>query len=176
MIRPFRPEDAQPTRDVFVAAVRTGAAGRYSATELVEWLPDPTMPEDWGDWLASHITFVAEGGAEENGATCAGSADKRITGFMMLERSGYLNMAFVLPSHMGKGTADALYAATLTQAQTLALPRLHVLASRYAQSFFARQGWSLAPELTGIEGLDPRQGPNDTPVNRAMVLPLGAPL
>ena len=159
MIRRFRLADAQATREVFVAAVRIGAVGRYTQQELADWVPDATMSEGWGPWLDGHITFVAD---------MAG----QITGFMMLERSGYLNMAFVLPDQMGKGTADALYAAILAQARSLPLSQMHVLASRYAQSFFARHGWRLAPEITGLEGLDPCQGPNDTPGNRVMALEL----
>ena len=113
--------------------------------------------------MNQHITFVAE--------------DGRITGFMMLEATGYLNMAFVRPEVMGKGVADALYAAVLAEARTLALPRLHVLASRHAQSFFTRHGWHLVPDVAGsafavIEGLDPDQGPDNTPLNRVMVLRL----
>lgn len=141
-----------------MAAVRIGAAGRYTAAELLEWLPDPAMPDDWGDWLAEHLTFVAEDGL--------------LTGFMMLERSGYLNMAFVLPGQMGKGTADALYAALLAEARTLAPIRLTTLASRYSQSFLARHGWQMAPDITGIAELDPNQGPHDTPMNRPMALRL----
>lgn len=158
MIRRFQLSDAQATRDVFVAAVQVGAAGRYDAEERGRWLPDPAMPEDWGPWLDRHITFVAE-------------ADG-IAGFMMLERSGYLNMAYVRPDQMGKGTADALYASILAEARRLHLPRLTVLASRYAQSFFSRHGWRMAPELTDLRGLDPRQGPGENPMNRAMVLDL----
>lgn len=156
MIRRFRLEDASACRDVFVAAVRVGAAGRYTAEELADWVKDPAMPEGYADWLNHHITYVAE--------------DDGIQGFMMLEAQGYLNMAFVRPEVMGKGVADALYAAILAEARALDLPRLHVLASRYAQSFFARHGWRLAPDITGIEGLDPNQGPEDNPLNRVMVL------
>ena len=155
MIRRFRLADAQACRDVFVAAVQVGAAERYSAEERSIWLKDPAMPAGYGDWLNQHITFVADVGT--------------LQGFMMLEASGYLNMAFVRPEVMGKGVADALYAALLAEAKALGLSRLHVLASRHAQSFFARQGWRLAPEITDIPGLDPRQGPQDTPLNRAMV-------
>ncbi|MGV8987391.1 MAG: GNAT family N-acetyltransferase [Cypionkella sp.] len=158
MIRRFRLADDQACRDVFVAAVEVGAAGRYSAEERAGWLKNPAMPTGYAAWLDQHITFVAE--------------DVTINGFMMLEASGYLNMAFVRPDAMGKGVADALYAAVLAEARSLALPRLHVLASRYAQSFFARHGWQLAPEITEIEGLDPRQGPDDTPLNRVMTLTL----
>lgn len=156
MIRRFRLEDAQACRDVFVAAVCIGAAGRYTAEERANWVKDPAMPEGYGAWLMGHITFVSD--------------DHGVNGFMMLEASGYLNMAFVAPEVMGKGVADALHAAILAEAKSLALPRMHVLASRYAQSFFARHGWRLAPEITGIAGLDPNQGPDHTPLNRVMVL------
>ncbi len=159
MIRRFRLSDAQACRDVFVAAVRVGAAGRYTAEELADWLKAPAMPIGYGDWLNQHITFVAED-------------DGGIQGFMMLEARGYLNMAFVRPEVMGRGVADALYGAIFAEAKALDLIRLHVLASRYAQSFFSRHGWRLAPEITGIEGLDPNQGPEDTPLNRVMVLDL----
>ena len=128
MIRRFRLENGHPARDVKVAAVKTGASGRYSAEELADWLGDPAMPEGWGAWLHGHISFVDE-------------AAGKITGFMMLERSGYLNMAFALLEQIGRGVADALYAPILAETQALALPRLLVLASRYAQSFFARHGW-----------------------------------
>jgi putative acetyltransferase len=158
MIRRFTVSDAQATRDVFVAAVQIGALGRYDAAERAKWLPDPTMPATWAAWLDGHFTLVAESDG--------------VAGFMMLERSGYLNMAYVRPDQMGKGVADALYAGILTEARALHLPRLTVLASRYAQGFFARHGWRLAPELTDLPGLDPRQGPGDNPMNRAMVLDL----
>lgn len=155
MIRPFRAEDAIATRDVFVAAVQQGARGRYTPAELLDWLPDPTMPPDWGPWLGRHVTFVAE-------------VKGRVAGFMMLERSGYLNMAFVLPQYMGTGLAASLYAAILDQARLLAPVRLTVLASRYAQGFFTRHGWQPAPDLTDLEGMDPDQHLN--PVNRPMAL------
>jgi N-acetylglutamate synthase-like GNAT family acetyltransferase len=69
---------------------------------------------------------------------------------------------------MGKGTADALYAAILAEAKALNLPRLTALASRYFQGFLARRGWHPAPGFQH-EHRDPDQsGPN--PYNRPMVL------
>lgn len=158
-IRPFRPTDAQATRDVFVRAVREGAASRYSAEEIAAWLKDPAMPEGWGDWLAGHITFVAE------------DAD-RITGFMMVERSGYLNMAFVVPEVMGQGTADRLYAQVLATARALGLPRLTVFASRHARRFFARHGWRADPTVPLPDGMGPALTQGDDPITLGMSLEL----
>lgn len=159
VIRPFRPDDAQPLRAVFVRSVREGAASLYTQDELRDWLPDPAMPEGWGDWLGEHLTLVAEDG-------------ERITGFMMLERDGYLNMAFVLPEVMGKGTADRLYAAILALARDLGLARLTVFASRHARRFFARHGWHPAPDLPLPDGMDPALTRGDNPVTLGMALDL----
>ncbi len=159
MVRLFRLNDGQAVRDVFVRAVREGAASRYSAEELEDWLPDPAMPEGWGAWLAEHITFVAE----DRG---------RITGFMMVERDGYLNMAFVLPEAMGKGTADRLYARILSAAQDLGLTRLTVFASRHARRFFARHGWQPDPTIPLPEGMDPGLTQGDNPATTGMSIDL----
>jgi putative acetyltransferase len=156
-IRRFRPQDAAGTHDVFVTAVLVGAAARYTRAELDAWIPDPAMPEDWAGWLDGHFTAVAD-------------EDGRITGFMMLEADGYLNMAFVRPDRMGTGLADRLLAAILEEARRLGLPRLTCIASRHAQSFFARHGWRLAPELVLIGGRDMRDWPEPDPVARSMML------
>ena len=140
MIRRFRPGDAQGTWDVFFAAVRIGAAGHYTEQELIDWAPVDQMPADWGDWLHRHITYVAEPDST------VGSSDTPVTGFFMLERNGYLNMAFVAPEHRRNGLAGQLYAAILADAKALRLPRLTVIASRLATPFFRRAGWVDDPD------------------------------
>lgn len=135
MIRRFQPSDAQGTWDVFFAAVRIGAAGHYTAQELIDWVPSDQMPDDWGDWLDRHVTYVGESD------TSVGFFDTAVTGFFMLERDGYLNMAFVLPKYRRTGLAPQIYAAILAEAQALHIPRLTVWASRLAMPFFRRAGW-----------------------------------
>lgn len=154
-IRPFALPDAKATHAVFVQAVQIGAASRYSAAELREWLPDPTMPDDWGDWLAQHITLVADEG-------------DRVTGFFMLEATGYLNMAFVTPDRMGTGLADQLYAGLMDEARLRGIIDLTVIASRHAQSFFARHGWRFAPDLTSIPGHPEKDISHALTLSRAM--------
>ncbi len=128
MIRRFQTGDAPGTWDVFYSAVRIGAAGHYTQQELIDWAPSDQMEAGWGDWLDRHITVV-------------GDTDDQITGFFMLERDGYLNMAFVRPEYRRSGLAGQLYSAILTEAQRLAIPRLTVWASRLAMPFFRRAGW-----------------------------------
>jgi len=158
IIRPYRDGDAPGLRRVFADAVLIGAAGRYSAAELRDWLPDPAMPPDWPDWLAESITIVA-------------TTPPRLTGFFLLEREGYLNMAFVAPDRMGSGLAGRLHDAILAEARALPLRDLTTLASRYSLGFFRRRGWTLAPDLRHPD-LDPDQGPGTNPYNCAMRLVL----
>lgn len=140
MIRRFQPGDARGTWDVFFAAVRIGAAGHYTAQELIDWVPSDQMPVHWGDWLNRHVTCV---GVSD---TDVGLPDTCVTGFFMLERDGYLNMAFVRPDLRRSGLAQQIYASILTEAQALRLPRLTVWASRLAMPFFRRAGWVDDPD------------------------------
>jgi putative acetyltransferase len=155
LIRRFRPDDAAATHAVFVAAVTTGAAGRYSQAERDAWLPDPAMPDDWGPWLHEHHTLVADEG-------------ERLTGFFMIEASGYLNMAFVTPDRMGTGLADRLYQGILVHARRSGMAEMTTLASRYAAGFFLRHGWMPAPWLTAIPGADPDEIAAALKMSRAM--------
>ncbi|MFN0115323.1 MAG: N-acetyltransferase family protein [Paracoccaceae bacterium] len=161
-VRRFRSGDAAATREVFAEAVLVGAAPRYSEAERRDWVPDPAMPEDWGEWLDEHLTFVAED---------AGG----IVGFMMIERDGYLNMAFVRPEAMGKGVAGTLYAAILSEARGLGLTRLTAAASRFFQGFLIRRGWRVVPGLPERPDVTILDTPKDNPQNRAMALDLLPP-
>jgi putative acetyltransferase len=132
IIRRFQPGDAKPTWDVFFAAVRIGAADHYTEAELIDWVADDTMPDDWGDWLARHFTVVAEDAG-------------RVVGFFMLEADGYLNMTFVLPAYRRTGVASQLLDAVMARARAQAMPRLTVWASRLGARFLAKHGWVIDP-------------------------------
>lgn len=167
MIRRFRPADAQGTWDVFFAAVRIGAAGHYTEQELIDWVATDQMPADWGDWLHRHVTTVGTSDRDVR------STDTTVTGFFMLERDGYLNMAFVRPEYRRTGLAGQLYAAILTEARALRLPRLTVIASRLATPFFRRLGWVDDPAPPPRDGhpILPAN-PDDPPMEWALKLDL----
>ncbi|OYX42884.1 MAG: hypothetical protein B7Z02_10585 [Rhodobacterales bacterium 32-67-9] len=156
ILRRFRPDDAAATRDVFWQAVHVGAAGHYTRAQLTDWVADPAMPEGWGAWLDRHFTVVAE-------------EDGRITGFFMLEASGYLNMAFVRPECLGTGLADRLLTAILAEARARGMPRLTVWASRLARPFLARHGWTLDPDPPPLAG-HPVPTDDAEPIDVAMKL------
>ncbi|WP_284164422.1 GNAT family N-acetyltransferase [Frigidibacter sp. SD6-1] len=127
-VRHYRPEDRPACWHVFYRAVREGAAGHYSEGQRAAWAPTPLPALDGYDKLGDQICFVAV-------------RDGTAVGFMSLERTGYLDMAFVLPGEMGKGTATALYRALVAEARQLGLTRLTVHASHLARRFFLKQGW-----------------------------------
>lgn len=132
-VRPYDPTDREGCWLVFYRAVREGAAGFYDEAQRAAWAPEPLPALDGHDKLLAGWTFVA---------TRAG----HITGFMTLEPSGHLDMAFVLPEEMGHGTAGAIYTALLAKARAEGLLRLTVQASHLARRFFARQGWAVDRE------------------------------
>jgi putative acetyltransferase len=160
MIRRYQSGDAHGTWEVFYSAVRIGAAGHYTEQELIDWAPSDQIEAGWGDWLDRHITVV-------------GDTDGQITGFFMLERDGYLNMAFVRPDKRRTGLALQLYQAILTEARALAMPQMTVMASRLATPFFRRAGW------VDDDNPPPRDGHpilpadlNDPPIEWALKLEL----
>ncbi len=156
MIRRFRPDDAAATRAVFHAAVRIGAAGHYPEADLIGWSASSEPSAEWGPWLHSHFTVVSE----DQG---------RVTGFFMMEATGYLNMAFVLPEYRGTGLALRLYDAILAEARRLRLTRMTVLASRLARPFFTRRGWRL-DDTVPRDPAYPTLSADGGPLNWGMVL------
>jgi putative acetyltransferase len=130
-VRPYRPEDRAAAVHIFFRAVREGAAAFYDEAQRAAWAPSPEP--DWAraDKLLDQWCWIAE-------------RDGRAVGFMSLDRTGYLDMAFVLPEEMGKGTAGALYDALIAQARASGLTRLTVIASQLARRFFQKRGWRIS--------------------------------
>lgn len=129
-VRPYRPQDRAATASVFFRAVREGAAGVYSEEQRRDWAKSPEPDLTTPDPRAGQDCWVSEE---------AGS----ITGFMALDRTGYLDMAFVLPEVMGRGHAQAIYDRLLAHARASGLARLTVHASHYSRRFLEKQSWRL---------------------------------
>lgn len=127
-IRRYRPEDAEPLAHLFHDAVRRGAAAAYTAEQRAAWSPAPPAGALWHERLAGAHTLVAERGG-------------RPAGFMSLGGNGRIDLAYVAPGEMGRGTAGALHDALLEVARARGLARLTAEASRLARPFLARRGW-----------------------------------
>lgn len=131
--RPYEPRDAVACAQIFFRAVREGAAGAYNAAERQAWAAQVPDTDRWHARLAAQTCFVAQNGED-------------VVGFMSLRPDGYLDLAFVLPEQMGKGTAHGLYALIVNAALVQGIERLHTQASHLARPFFARQGWQVDHE------------------------------
>ncbi len=129
-VRASTPGDAATLYDIFIEAIRVGAASHYTHAQRHAWAPEPQMRPGWPDQLATLETWVA-------------LVDGDIAGFMGATPQGDIDLAFVRPRWMGRGVAQALYERILERAQARGLIRLTTRASHLARPFFARQGWQV---------------------------------
>ena len=134
-IRAYQPGDADALGVVFHRAVRIGALGPYSPKQVAAWSPKPPGGEAWERRLGDARTFVAT----VNGTPI---------GFMSIHDKGYLDLAFVVPEHMGQGVAAGIYARLENDVRAHGLTRLTTHASLLAEPFFARQGWHVVKRQT----------------------------
>ncbi|MCB1493266.1 MAG: GNAT family N-acetyltransferase [Rhodobiaceae bacterium] len=134
-VRRFEPVDCDATARIFFDAVHVGAAGHYDAEQRRAWAPERPDGARWLDRLTGQSTFVAER---------AGA----VVGFMTLDPSGHIDLAFVAPEAMGQGIAFALYRAVEAEAVRLGLDHLTTEASLVARPFFVRQGWQVVRAQT----------------------------
>lgn len=139
VIRPYRPEDRAAAARIYYRAIMEGTVSLIGEAERVAWAgsPEPDITEP--DKLLDQWCWVAEEGG-------------RPTGFMSLCPDGLLDMAFVIPEVMGKGTAAALYDTLLATARANGLQRLTVVASPYSRSFLIKRGWQVDSE--GMQAFD----------------------
>lgn len=129
-VRAYRPENRTATAAVFFRAVREGTVGVYSEVQRLDWAKSPVPDLTTPDPRAGQDTWVSEEGGQ-------------ITGFMALDKTGYLDMAFVLPEVMGKGHAARIYEVLLAHAKASGLRRLTVDASHFSRRFLEKRGWAL---------------------------------
>lgn len=134
-VRSYQPGDAEALGQVFYQSVRAGARHRYSEAQVQAWCPEAPCGEAWTARLEAVDTIVAMEGDER-------------TGFMTLDDTGYVDLAFVLPEAMGRGVSDALYAVLEGRARAAGTRSLSSQASLLAEPFFARHGWQVTKRQT----------------------------
>ncbi len=139
LIRPFRDADAEATAQLYFDTVQRGTTAHYNRAQRRAWAPAPPELRRWRQRLASQYTLVAE----QEGA---------VIGFMSLRADGYLDLAYVAPTHLGGGIAKRLYGEILLKAGNMGIRRLYSEASHLARRFFERQGWTLIAEQRVIRG------------------------
>jgi putative acetyltransferase len=133
IIRPYRPEDRAAAALIYYRAIMEGTVGLIGKDERAAWARSPEPDLEEPDKLLNQWCWIAE-------------EDGRPTGFMSLCPDGLLDMAFVIPEVMGKGTAGMLYDVLLAKAQSEGLPRMTVNASPFSRSFLLKRGWQVDAE------------------------------
>lgn len=128
LIRPATPSDFDALGQIMFDAIHQGTSP-YSEVERCAWLPTVPTGNTWHNRLASQIVIMAEAPAP--------------VGFMTLDASGYVDLAFILHSARGTGVFGALYDQIETEARARGFVRLSTHASLLAQGPFAAMGFEL---------------------------------
>jgi putative acetyltransferase len=142
IIRPLCAQDGGAAAEVFFDAVQRGTTQHYSARERNAWAGTAPNPAAWQKRLATLRGFAAEREGE-------------LLGFMTLDETGYIDLAFVRSDQAGQGIGRALYAAVEQQLRAEGASLLTVEASKTARGFFERLGWQVQTEqVVQKQGVD----------------------
>jgi putative acetyltransferase len=129
-IRPFRPGDAPALHAIFYSAVHQLAKGHYTAAQLDAWAPADYDARQWAERITRNRPFVAE----INGVP---------VGYADLQPNGYIDHFFVAGNHARQGVGQRLMNHLIEQAAVRDISRLEVQASRTAEPFFIRNGFTV---------------------------------
>lgn len=133
IVRDFRPEDAAAVAQVFFDAVHLGTGGLYTPAQKTAWAGDAPRPDSWR--------------ARLRGVTCKLAVQEgKVVGFMSLDETGLIDVAFTAPRVAGTGVGWRLYGVIETRARQQGLCGLRTEASLSARPFFTRQGWKVDAE------------------------------
>ncbi len=134
-IRKLTPEDGAIAARIFFDAVHIGTADVYTRKERDAWAGTRPDPSRWAERIGGLEGYVAE----DDGVP---------VGFMTIDASGFIDLAFVAPGAAGQGVGWHLYRRVEERARELGATRMTTEASKKARPFFERQGWSVDREQT----------------------------
>ncbi|WP_417360552.1 GNAT family N-acetyltransferase [Gallaecimonas pentaromativorans] len=132
-LRDYRPADAKALAELFYDSVHRSALGPYTQAQLDAWAPYPIDHVLWQRRLDLLRPLVAE----QDGAP---------VGFMTMEPSGLIGLAFTSTEHQRQGVAQALFDALEAKARRQGIHLLTVDASKLAKPFFLKQGFKVTSE------------------------------
>ncbi len=136
-VRALQREDAPQLAEIFFEAVQVGTKDHYDEEQRRAWGGDRPEPEVWARKLEGMTGFVAE-------------LEGNAVGFMTIDETGYLDLAFVHPGNAGQGIGRLLYDAVEAKALELGARHLTVQASKAAKAFFEHQGWRVIEEQSVV--------------------------
>lgn len=128
IVRAYRPEDARVLTRLFYETVHS--VTDYTEAQKDAWAPQIPDDDSWNNMFLTSCTLVAE----ENG---------QILGFGNMDKSGYLDLLYVRPTHQRKGIATAICDG-LERAIKASSFTTH--ASITARPFFEKRGYRVVKE------------------------------
>lgn len=129
-IRPLTAEDGEAAAVIFFDAVQSGTADVYSAAQREAWAGQAPDPAKWRSKFERISGFAADVG-------------ESMAGFMTMNETGYIDLAFVKTEFAGQGIGQMLYRHIEDSARMMDIGRLTTEASRKAEPFFLRLGWQV---------------------------------
>ncbi len=130
-IRRYREDDAPALCELFFRSVREVGPAKYDAAQLHAWADRVPDAQTWHARMAANATIVAVG---DDGVPA---------GWIELETDGHVDMLYCAPETAGRGVAAQLYASAESLARERGLTHLTTHASRFAEPFFRKHGWSV---------------------------------
>ncbi|HEY6237025.1 MAG TPA: GNAT family N-acetyltransferase [Candidatus Elarobacter sp.] len=137
-IRRFRDGDAEALCEIFFRSVHAIGPAKYDDAQVRAWAHDVPDAGAWGRRMRANETFVA-----------VRDGDVPI-GWVELETGGHVEMLYCAPEAARRGVAARLYAAAEALARERGLTGLTTDASRFAESFLRKHGWSVDERETVI--------------------------
>lgn len=132
-IRPLAADDYRAVGRIFFCAVHEGTRRAYSYVERLAWAGDTIDLDRWKARVEAFSGFVAE-------------IDSEPVGVMTIDLTGYVELAYVLPSATKQGVGTALLSAAERWAKGRGATRLTTEASLIARPFFLKNGWLVLEE------------------------------
>ncbi|MDQ6924711.1 MAG: GNAT family N-acetyltransferase [Candidatus Eremiobacteraeota bacterium] len=130
-VRRYRDGDAAALCEIFFRSVREVGQAKYDDAQVRAWAHDVPDAAAWGTRMRENETFIAVRDGDEP------------VGWIELEADGHVEMLYCAPEAAGRGVAAQLYAEAEALARERGLTRLTTSASRFAESFFRKHGWSV---------------------------------
>ena len=126
IITRHRRDDAAQLAQLMYRTIRTGAT-HYTIAERRAWAPKLADPKRFAKRLAKQRVWVAR-------------SYQGPVGFMSVDSSGYIDLAYIAPEAQGHG----LFGRILACIETHSPDRLSTHASLHAQGAFAHYGFAIA--------------------------------
>lgn len=138
IIRSMRMSEFNTVAKLVYDSVHTLCTNEYTPEQLDAWVPKDLYMPAFRRSIFRCYAIVAV-------------FNKEIVGFMSTERDGYINRLYTRPDWVKKGVATALLQDTEKWARVHSIKRLELEASKSAESFYLKKGFTKIGDIKSIK-------------------------